>query len=165
MFTINTHHIPAYGDATFRSRKLYFLCDSKNVRKYQENPPNDWMKALICDVDMMFGYSISSLKVTNDQTFIAAGGPRANGMKGEIQVFRLKVEDLTNSVPDSFDFKTALRGSVLNSGFGTTMAGADIDGDGIDELIVGEPYYTVKLNFILSSLQRALNLVLFNRTI
>ena len=141
------------------------MCDPEKIKEYDRGGV-DLQKAFVCDIDMMLGYSITSLKI-NNQTFVATGGPRANGIRGEIKLFHLKVEALAgklNSILDAFEFKSALRGSVLNSGFGTTVAGADIDGDGIDELIVGEPYYTVISNFI-SSLQPVLNLVMLHRTI
>ena len=76
------------------------------------------------------------------------GGPRARGIHGEIKVFKILSKKL-NDDTNSFYFLESVYGSELNTGFGTTIVGADLDGDGTDELIVGEPYRTV--SSILSS--------------
>ena len=64
------------------------------------------------------------------------------GLKGEIKLFHF-IPGKTYIV-DSFEFLDSLVGASFNTGFGTTIVGADLDGDGYDELLAGEPYYTVQ---------------------
>ena len=130
--------------------KLYYLCDWDKLKNYKGfsktsgNGKSAFLDSIICDVDLTYGYSLGSVTVKvdgKDKTYLATGGPRAKGLQGEIKLFHFIPNQ--EFVEDSFEFLDSLVGTNFNSGFGTTILGADLDGDGSDELLVGEPYYTV----------------------
>ena len=126
-------------------RKLYYLCEPDELKKYKgydsERGKDAVLRSIICDVDLTYGYSLTSLFIKGD-TYLATGGTRASGLHGQIKIF--KVENFeAKLLTQNFKFLKTLIGSKFNAGFGTTILGADLNGDGVDELLVGEPYRTV----------------------
>ena len=93
---------------------------------------------------MTLGYSLTSLQLGRGNVYIATGGPRAFGLKGMIKIFKFNGNE--QYVKDSFTFIDPVIGEEFNSGFGTSIVGADLDGDEVDELVVGEPYRSVSKN-------------------
>ena len=132
----------------FVSRKLFYLCDPDKLKKYKgydESGREDiLLNSFACDQDMTLGYSLTSLQIGRGNVYIATGGPRAFGLKGMIKIFKFNGNE--QYVKDSFTFIDPVIGEEFNSGFGTSIVGADLDGDEVDELVVGEPYRSVSKN-------------------
>ncbi|XP_063110966.1 integrin alpha-7 isoform X5 [Cavia porcellus] len=82
-----------------------------------------------------FGFSIDSGKglVRADELSFVAGAPRANH-KGAVVI--LRKDSASRLVPE-----VVLSGELLTSGFGYSLAVADLNNDGWSDLIVGAPYY------------------------
>ena len=141
--------------ASFFYRKLYYLCDPERLEKYfgYDNEHDDTEEAklnsILCDVDLTYGYSLTSLRIPNATTgrvlyYLATGGPRASGLFGQVKIFAFdRGTDVTDDIIHRFKFLKTITGTHFNSGFGTTILGADLNGDGYDELLVGEPYRMV----------------------
>ena len=125
---------------------MYYLCEEDELKKYKGYSSGSGEKkagfsSIICDVDLTYGYSLTSLKL-GSETYLATGGPRASGLHGQVKIFK-PLDVGSKFLDESFKFLKTLIGSRFNAGFGTTILGADLDGDGMDELLVGEPYRTV----------------------
>ncbi|KAL5006586.1 hypothetical protein ScPMuIL_015392 [Solemya velum] len=83
------------------------------------------------------GYSVNMGKYFDDRhIYYAAGGPRV-GDVGEVYIFS---EDAT-SLEDS-QIKVVLQGEQLGGYFGGVLCTADVNKDGIDDLLVGAPIYS-----------------------
>ena len=125
---------------------MFYLCDPEQLKQYKgyskkSGTKNADMSSIFCKHDTTFGYSLTSIRLAPKEVVFATGGPRARAIHGEIKIFKFLKQ--SEYITESFQFLESLKGEHLNSGFGTTMVGADLDGDGVDELIVGEPYRTV----------------------
>lgn len=95
-----------------------------------------------------FGYSVTSGKYfEQDKLHYAAGAPRAQ-YTGEVVIFDFPPYD-----PPSSTFKRQIRPvleiqapkDAFASYFGAVVYTVDVDGDGIDELVVGAPTYSLNL--------------------
>ncbi|KAM6153941.1 integrin alpha-7 isoform 5-T5 [Erethizon dorsatum] len=82
-----------------------------------------------------FGFSIDSGKglVRADELSFVAGAPRANH-KGAVVI--LRKDSASRLVPE-----VVLSGELLTSGFGYSLAVADLNNDGWSDLVVGAPYF------------------------
>ncbi|XP_036722075.1 integrin alpha-7 isoform X4 [Balaenoptera musculus] len=82
-----------------------------------------------------FGFSIDSGKslVRAEELSFVAGAPRANH-KGAVVI--LRKDSASRLVPE-----VMLSGERLTSGFGYSLAVADLNNDGWTDLVVGAPYY------------------------
>ncbi|KAM6153942.1 integrin alpha-7 isoform 6-T6 [Erethizon dorsatum] len=81
------------------------------------------------------GFSIDSGKglVRADELSFVAGAPRANH-KGAVVI--LRKDSASRLVPE-----VVLSGELLTSGFGYSLAVADLNNDGWSDLVVGAPYF------------------------
>ena len=84
-------------------------------------------------------------KNDNKSTHYAIGAPKANILNGSVYICykcfdndRYEDNKLAKTA-SQYDFK--IKGIQVGARFGDALAAADINGDGIDDLIVGAPLY------------------------
>ncbi|XP_071811825.1 integrin alpha-8-like isoform X2 [Apostichopus japonicus] len=78
------------------------------------------------------GFAVSYGEFTDDQTAdIVSGAPRASFLQGQVEVFSSDLESLYN-----------FTGDQLGAYFGSEVITADVNGDGLDDVIVGAPMYS-----------------------
>lgn len=68
----------------------------------------------------------------NATAVVAVGMPRASGLLGKVQLYTAAMTEVLNP----------LFGDQFGAYFGYAMCAADVDGDGLDDLLVGAPLYT-----------------------
>ncbi|XP_023718571.1 integrin alpha-9 isoform X3 [Cryptotermes secundus] len=83
-----------------------------------------------------FGYQVSSGEFFHGKRFYVASGPQGADNKGSVYIYRKEV-----GVP--YMVKKTLVGEKVGEFFGGSLAVADVNGDGLDDLIVGAPMYTI----------------------
>ncbi|RZF48596.1 hypothetical protein LSTR_LSTR008556, partial [Laodelphax striatellus] len=85
------------------------------------------------DDDSYLGYSIVSGDFGGGfgQTDVAAGMPRGAGLLGKVVLYTWNMTNLQN-----------ITGEQLGAYFGYSITSVDIDGDRLDDLIIGAPLYT-----------------------
>lgn len=84
------------------------------------------------DDDSYLGYSVTSGNFTGaKEAGIAAGMPRGSRLVGKVLLYTWNLTNYKN-----------ISGSQLGAYFGYALAAADINGDGLDDLIVGAPLHT-----------------------
>jgi len=68
------------------------------------------------------------------EAFSSAGGsPRARGLTGEVVIFQIRDTGLEEQV--------VIVGDQFGSYFGSVLASADVNNDGLDELLIGAPLF------------------------
>ncbi|XP_012282134.1 integrin alpha-PS2 isoform X2 [Orussus abietinus] len=86
--------------------------------------------------DSYMGYSVTSGDFTGDgDSGVAVGMPRGAGLRGKVILFNSNMTNQQN-----------VTGEQMGAYFGYAIASGDIDGDGLDDLIIGAPMYTVSEN-------------------
>ncbi|KAG8234425.1 hypothetical protein J437_LFUL012569, partial [Ladona fulva] len=84
------------------------------------------------DDDSYLGYSVAVGDITGSgETGVAVGMPRGAGLFGKLVLFTWNLTNTQN-----------ITGSQMGAYFGYSVAVADIDGDGLDDLIVGAPLHS-----------------------
>ncbi|XP_077552943.1 integrin alpha-9-like [Haemaphysalis longicornis] len=86
------------------------------------------------------GYSVTTGRFFRRRELtVAVGSPRGNDYKG--QVFLFGIDGPGNS--RSVDINSHLLGSQMCEYFGASLLAIDLDKDGVDDLLVGAPSYTI----------------------
>ena len=86
--------------------------------------------------DSYLGYSSVAGDFTGDGVQgVAVGMPRGGGLLGKVLIFSW---NLTNSIN--------ITGEQIGAYFGYSLCTVDVDGDKLDDLIVGAPMYTTPNN-------------------
>ncbi|KAH9423941.1 hypothetical protein DERP_005526 [Dermatophagoides pteronyssinus] len=91
-------------------------------------------KALSSEDDSFLGYSITvgQFSGLNDRNYDAAVGmPKGNNHTGKVVIFNSLLQNIAN-----------ISGEQMGSYFGYSLATADINGDGLDDIIIGAPLYS-----------------------
>lgn len=84
------------------------------------------------DDDSYLGYSMTTGDFDGDgEEDVAVGMPRGAKLLGKIVVNRWNMVNLFN-----------VTGRQIGEYFGYSMASSDVDGDGLDDLIIGAPMYS-----------------------
>ncbi|XP_075237231.1 uncharacterized protein LOC142333690 isoform X2 [Lycorma delicatula] len=85
------------------------------------------------DDDSYLGYSVTTgdFGGGNGQTDVAAGMPRGAGLLGKVVLYTWNMTNLQN-----------ITGEQLGAYFGYSLCSTDIDGDKLDDLVIGAPLHT-----------------------
>ncbi|XP_035439524.2 integrin alpha-PS1 isoform X1 [Spodoptera frugiperda] len=88
------------------------------------------------------GMSVSSGNFFGgDKASYVAGAPRAHGT-GQVVIFsKLATEDWGRTDLNILNLTLLLKGEQFGSNFGYEVASADVNGDGLPDLLVGAPFY------------------------
>ncbi|XP_048504880.1 integrin alpha-PS2 isoform X1 [Athalia rosae] len=90
------------------------------------------------DDDSYLGYSVATGNFEgNGQTSVAVGMPRGANLQGKVLIY---AANLTTT------YQNNLSGTQMGEYFGYSVIACDVDGDGLDDLVVGAPMYTMKDN-------------------
>ncbi|XP_064088838.1 integrin alpha-PS3-like [Macrobrachium nipponense] len=82
------------------------------------------------------GYAVTSGRFFDkDQLLYVTGAPRGAEMHGKVLIFSF-------STYKSLNIWTKYKGSQLGENFGAALIAADVNGDGLSDLIVGSPTYS-----------------------
>lgn len=82
--------------------------------------------------DSYLGYSSVSGDFTGDgASGVAVGMPRGGGLLGKVLIFSWNMTNLQN-----------ITGEQIGAYFGYSLCVVDVDGDRLDDLIIGAPMYT-----------------------
>ncbi|CAG5046011.1 unnamed protein product [Parnassius apollo] len=87
------------------------------------------------------GMSVTGAGFFNSVPSYAAGAPRAKGT-GQVVIFSKRViKDWGRTDIDILEYNLTLNGEQFGSSFGYEVAAADVNGDGLPDLLVGAPFY------------------------
>ncbi|XP_041979376.1 integrin alpha-PS1 isoform X2 [Aricia agestis] len=89
------------------------------------------------------GMSVSGASFFGSHPSYAAGAPRARGT-GQVVLFSKNVIKDWGDYVDLLNFTLILSGEQFGSSFGYEVASADVNGDGLPDLLVGAPFYFSK---------------------
>ncbi|RWS11316.1 Integrin alpha-PS2-like protein, partial [Dinothrombium tinctorium] len=99
----------------------------ENISSYQhtrESPPTE--------DDSYLGYSMTLGRFSADEEInVAVGMPKGSNLKGKVVIYTQNLMNVFN-----------ISGEQMGSYFGYSLAGADVNGDGLDDLVIGAPFYT-----------------------
>ncbi|XP_013376422.1 PREDICTED: integrin alpha-7 isoform X4 [Chinchilla lanigera] len=140
-FTPDSHYLLFGAPGTYNWKGLLFMTniDSSDPDQlvYKTLDPADRLLGPAGDLSLnsYLGFSIDSGKglVRADELSFVAGAPRANH-KGAVVI--LRKDSASRLVPE-----VVLSGELLTSGFGYSLAVADLNNDGWSDLMVGAPYF------------------------
>uniref|UniRef100_A0A182M095 Uncharacterized protein n=1 Tax=Anopheles culicifacies TaxID=139723 RepID=A0A182M095_9DIPT len=102
--------------------------------KFQYFAPHDNLHSPVPNYSYL-GMSVTGGRFFGEYMAYAGGAPRAAQGNGEVVIFSNRYKK------NPFDHVVSLRGEQFGSGFGSTLASADINGDGLLDLLVGAPNY------------------------
>ncbi|KAK4318879.1 hypothetical protein Pmani_010143 [Petrolisthes manimaculis] len=101
--------------------------------------PNPWHTPNIEDFDLM-GYAVTSGRYRrSDELLYCGGAPRGAASLGKVIIFNFPREETR-----SLEVVQELVGEQLGANFGAALTSADINGDGLSDLVVGAPMYSLK---------------------
>ncbi|RVE45363.1 hypothetical protein evm_009992 [Chilo suppressalis] len=87
------------------------------------------------------GMSVTGANFFVDKPSYAAGAPRASGT-GQVVIFSKPIiKDWTRTDIDILKVALIFKGEQFGSSFGYEVASADVNGDGLPDLLVGAPFY------------------------
>lgn len=121
---------------TFADANLPCTCVLGQIYSTNLNNPKDKVystkESSSKEDDSYLGYSSVSGDFTGDGiSGVAVGMPRGGGLLGKVLVFSW---NLTNQVN--------ITGEQIGAYFGYSLCSVDVDGDKLEDLIVGAPMYT-----------------------
>ncbi|XP_069441180.1 integrin alpha-7 isoform X6 [Ovis canadensis] len=140
-FSPDSHYLLFGAPGTYNWKGLLFVTniDSSDPDQlvYKTLDPADRLPGLAGDLALnsYLGFSIDSGKglMRAEELSFVAGAPRANH-KGAVVI--LRKDSASRLVPE-----VTLSGERLTSGFGYSLAVADLNNDGWTDLVVGAPYF------------------------
>ncbi|KAG8178041.1 hypothetical protein JTE90_022924 [Oedothorax gibbosus] len=82
--------------------------------------------------DSFLGYSSATGEFTGDSSMdVVVGMPRGNNLTGKVVIFSSLLRNLQN-----------ITGEQMGSYFGYSVCVSDVNGDGLDDIVVGAPFFT-----------------------
>ncbi|XP_035893961.1 integrin alpha-PS1 isoform X1 [Anopheles stephensi] len=102
--------------------------------KFQYFAPHDNLHSPVPNYSYL-GMSVTGGRFFGEYMAYAGGAPRAAQGNGEVVIFSNRFKK------NPFEHVVSLRGEQFGSGFGSTLASADVNGDGRPDLLVGAPNY------------------------
>ncbi|XP_073956802.1 integrin alpha-PS1-like isoform X3 [Choristoneura fumiferana] len=92
------------------------------------------------------GMSVAGASFFDETPSYAAGAPRSRGT-GQVVIFSKRIiKDWSSSDFYILNFTLLLNGEQFGSSFGYEVASADVNGDGLPDLLIGAPFYFSKEN-------------------
>lgn len=130
---------PISGEITFRRRRRQV--PPPTIPEFQmfksELVINPYYTTTIQDFDLN-GYSVTSGRFFNEAELLyASGAPRGASTFGKVYVFAFPDRE-----SEALDIRAEWQGTQLGENFGASLVSADINGDGLSDLVVGSPMYT-----------------------
>lgn len=128
---------PVPGEISKRRRRRQALISESQMFTSQF-VPNPYFTAHIGDFDLM-GYAVTSGRFISEDTILYAGGaPRGALSHGKVLIFAFPDHE-----SQSLFVIAEWQGTQLGENFGAALAAADINGDGLSDLVVGSPMYSL----------------------
>ncbi|KAG6456594.1 integrin alpha-PS1 isoform X2 [Manduca sexta] len=87
------------------------------------------------------GMSVTGGKFFGNKSSYVAGAPRAHGTGQAVVFTKRATEDWGRTDLNILDVPMLLKGEQFGSSFGYEIAAADVNGDGLPDLLVGAPFY------------------------
>ncbi|XP_045625247.2 integrin alpha-PS3 isoform X1 [Procambarus clarkii] len=128
---------PVPGEISRRRRRRRQAIVTEDHMFTSQLVPNPYFTANIEDFDLM-GYAVTSGRfLREDEILYASGAPRGASSLGKVIVFAFPEDE---SQP--FNVKAEWQGTQLGENFGAALTAADINGDGLSDLVVGSPMFS-----------------------
>uniref|UniRef100_A0A182QF12 Integrin alpha-2 domain-containing protein n=1 Tax=Anopheles farauti TaxID=69004 RepID=A0A182QF12_9DIPT len=102
--------------------------------KFQYFAPHDNLHSPVPNYSYL-GMAVTGGRFFGEYMAYAGGAPRAAQGHGEVVIFANRYRK------NPFDHVVSLQGEQFGSGFGSSLVAADVNGDGLLDLIVGAPNY------------------------